>query len=183
MQSSPSLRTNRAPSPQHASSSSGGRLIGAATSPRVGVRRQLDLEERLLPTEQFTPPPQPVVGDTWLVMQTKAILYGVINTIVVTPVMVGFAAIIFRHHAFHEDPAVYAQLVKLVLFSSAVHQTAFTACSSLPFAIGQVHRAPPPRSRTKSDTHRDSRIFLSLSLSLALSSASARHVRRCKTPA
>ncbi len=31
--------------------------------------------------------------------------------------------------------------VKLVLFSSAVHQTAFTASSSLPFAIGQVQDA------------------------------------------
>ena len=65
----------------------------------------------------------------------KAILYGFINTIVVTPVMIGFCAIIFRHEAFHRDPAVYAQLVKLCLFSSAVHQAIFTATSSLPFAI------------------------------------------------
>ena len=71
----------------------------------------------------------------------KAMLFGLITTIVVTPVMIGFAAIIFRHHAFHADPAVYAQLVKLVVFSSAVHQTAFTTCSSLPFAIGQVQDA------------------------------------------
>ena len=71
----------------------------------------------------------------------KAILYGFINTIVVTPVMIGFCAIIFRHEAFHRDPAVYAQLVKLCLFSSAVHQAVFTATSSLPFAIGQVQDA------------------------------------------
>ena len=44
-------------------------------------------------------------------------------------------------HAFHADAEVYAQLVKLVLFSSAVHQTAFTSFSSLPFAIGQVQHA------------------------------------------
>ena len=55
--------------------------------------------------------------------------------------MIGFAAIIFRHQDFHRDPAVYAQLVKLVLFSAAVHQTAFTTTSSLPFAIGQVQDA------------------------------------------
>ena len=71
----------------------------------------------------------------------KALLYGLINTIVVTPVMIGFAAIIFRHEGFHRDPAVYSNLVKLVVFSSAVHQTAFTATSSLPFAIGQVQDA------------------------------------------
>ena len=36
---------------------------------------------------------------------------------------------------------VYSQLVRLVLFSSAVHQTMFSRCSSLPFAIGQVQDA------------------------------------------
>ena len=71
----------------------------------------------------------------------KALLYGLINTIVVTPVMIGFAAIIFRHESFRADPEVYAQLVKLVVFSSAVHQAAFTTTSSLPFAIGQVQDA------------------------------------------
>ena len=71
----------------------------------------------------------------------KAAMYGVINAVVCAPVMIGFAAIIFRHPAFHADPAVYPALVKLVLFSSAVHQTAFTTFSSLPFAIGQVQDA------------------------------------------
>jgi len=55
--------------------------------------------------------------------------------------MIGFAAIIFRHPAFHKDAALYALLVKLVLFSSAVHQATFTAASTLPFAIGQVQDA------------------------------------------
>ena len=68
-------------------------------------------------------------------------MYGVINAVVCAPVMIGFAAIIFRHKAFHEDPAVYADLVKLVIFSSVVHQVVFTATSSLPFAIGQVQDA------------------------------------------
>ena len=68
-------------------------------------------------------------------------MYGVINAVVVAPVMIGFAAIIFRHPAFHEDPTVYPALVKLVLFSSMVHQCAFSACSTLPFSIGQVQDA------------------------------------------
>lgn len=55
--------------------------------------------------------------------------------------MIGFAAIIFRNHAFHDDPATYAKLVKLVLFSSAVHQAVLVASSTLPFAIGQVQDA------------------------------------------
>ena len=33
-------------------------------------------------------------------------MYGVINAVVCAPVMIGFAAIIFRHPAFHADPAV-----------------------------------------------------------------------------
>ena len=79
--------------------------------------------------------------EPWYQSFIKSCLYGLINTVVVTPVMVGFAAIIFRHKAFHEDPAVYSQLVKLCLFSSAVHQAAFTSTSSLPFAIGQIQDA------------------------------------------
>lgn len=99
-----------------------------------------DLDVPLLDAKP-TSPEQPKVQETWLEAQFKAMLYGIINMVVVTPVMIGFAAIIFRHNAFHKDPAVYAQLVKLVLFSSAVHQTAFTSFSSLPFAIGQVQDA------------------------------------------
>ena len=87
-----------------------------------------------------TGPPQPS-GDTAYTMHLKAAMYGVINAVVVAPVMVGFAAIIFRHPAFHADPSVYPALVKLVLFSSMVHQAAFSAFSSLPFSIGQVQDA------------------------------------------
>lgn len=71
----------------------------------------------------------------------KALIYGLINSVVCVPVMIAFAAIIFRNPRFHSDPAVYASLVKLVLASSVVHQAAFTGFSSLPFAIGQVQDA------------------------------------------
>ena len=85
-------------------------------------------------------PPQPS-DDTAYTAHLKAAMYGVINAVVCAPVMIGFAAIIFRHPAFHTDPAVYPALVKLVLFSSMVHQAAFSGFSSLPFAIGQVQDA------------------------------------------
>ena len=60
---------------------------------------------------------------------------------VCAPVMISFASIIFRHPTFHRDAATYARLVKLVLFSSAVHQTVFVTTSSLVFAVGQVQDA------------------------------------------
>ena len=85
--------------------------------------------------------PPPPSDDTAYAVHLKAAMYGVINAVVCAPVMIGFAAIIFRHPAFHADPAVYPALVKLVLFSSMVHQAAFSGFSSLPFAIGQVQDA------------------------------------------
>eukprot|EP01039_Chlorochromonas_danica_P001409 gene1409-1532_t len=68
----------------------------------------------------------------------SALLYGVINALMVTPVSISFCAIIFCHPAFLPH---LPQLVKLVLFSSAMHQLCFTLCSSLPFAVGQVQDA------------------------------------------
>ena len=52
--------------------------------------------------------------------------------------MISFASIIFRDHAF--SPFM-PSLIKLVLFSSLVHQLSFTLFSSLPFAVGQVQDA------------------------------------------
>ena len=80
-------------------------------------------------------------SETGLEAHLKAAMYGVINAVVVAPVMIGFAAIIFRHPAFHADPTVYGRLVKLVMFSSTVHQISFSTFSSLPFSIGQVQDA------------------------------------------
>eukprot|EP00037_Helgoeca_nana_P017787 m.169060 g.169060 ORF g.169060 m.169060 type:complete len:1024 (-) comp24150_c0_seq1:110-3181(-) len=68
----------------------------------------------------------------------KAVLFGIINGVVILPVMVGFAHIIFRDPFF--TPYI-SSLTKLVLFSAAVHQFGFTCTSSLPFAIGQVQDA------------------------------------------
>ena len=68
----------------------------------------------------------------------KGILFGLINGIMVTPVMISFCTIIFRDAAY---AAYLPSLVKLVLFSSLLHQMSFTLFSSLPFAVGQVQDA------------------------------------------
>ncbi|RYY81905.1 hypothetical protein EON63_14465 [archaeon] len=61
-----------------------------------------------------------------------------INCIMVIPVSISFCSIIYKDPAF----APYLpSLVKLVVFSSAVHQFAFTVLSSMPFAVGQVQDA------------------------------------------
>jgi len=49
-----------------------------------------------------------------------------------------FCSIIFCDVAFEK---MLPLLVKIVLFSSAIHQLCFTFYSSLPFAIGQVQDA------------------------------------------
>ena len=65
-------------------------------------------------------------------------LIGVIDAIMVVPVTISFAAIIFRHDVF---AAYLPSLIKLTLFSSAIHQLAFTWNSGLNFAVGQVQDA------------------------------------------
>jgi len=64
-------------------------------------------------------------------------LLGVINSVLLVPVCISFATIIYRDPFFANH---LPMLVKLVLFSALVHQAIFTACSTLPFAIGQVLR-------------------------------------------
>ena len=69
---------------------------------------------------------------------STGMLYGIINGIMCIPVSISFCSIIYRDKGFEE---YLPQLVKLVLFSSMIHQWAFTTYSSLPFAIGQVQDA------------------------------------------
>lgn len=75
-------------------------------------------------------------GSTSAVMTD--IIYGCINAIMVIPISISFCTIIFRDAAFIN---YMPYLVKLVLFSSAIHQICFAIFSSLPFAIGQVQDA------------------------------------------
>ncbi|CEG40428.1 sulfate permease family [Plasmopara halstedii] len=65
-------------------------------------------------------------------------LYGILNTVILVPLMISFAQIIFRDPEFQP---YMNDLVKLVLVSAAVHQICFTCVSSLPFAMGQVQDA------------------------------------------
>lgn len=68
----------------------------------------------------------------------SVILFGLINTFMVVPISISFCEIIFRDEVFDE---YMPSLVKLVLFSSAIHQLCFSLFSSLPFAVGQVQDA------------------------------------------
>lgn len=68
----------------------------------------------------------------------KIAMYGMLNTVILIPVMISFAQIIFRDPAFQP---YMTDLIKLVLVSAAVHQLCFTLTSSLSFAIGQVQDA------------------------------------------
>lgn len=62
-------------------------------------------------------------------------LVGVVNSVLLIPVTISFATIIYRDAFFEPN---LPTLIKLVVFSSLVHQIVFTARSSLPYAVGQV---------------------------------------------
>ncbi|ETK73327.1 hypothetical protein F441_20172 [Phytophthora nicotianae CJ01A1] len=64
-----------------------------------------------------------------------AVLSGVVVSIVLCPVMIGFATMIFSHPDFS---GTLPMLTKLVFASSTMHQLVITSLSPLPFAIGQV---------------------------------------------
>eukprot|EP00045_Choanoeca_perplexa_P014897 m.178232 g.178232 ORF g.178232 m.178232 type:complete len:579 (+) comp16833_c0_seq1:36-1772(+) len=66
------------------------------------------------------------------------LLYGIINSVILVPVLISFAQIIFRD-PYYEKSMPY--LIKLVILSSSVHQMVFSGVSTLPFAIGQVQDA------------------------------------------
>ena len=85
-------------------------------------RHELNQQQHALPPRLHRP-------------RVHAALTGFINAIIGMPVMLSFAAIIFRHPFF--DPYL-SPLVKVVFLSSALHQAVFAAGSSMPFAVGQV---------------------------------------------
>lgn len=63
------------------------------------------------------------------------VVYALINVIISVPGLYGYAHVIFSHEVFASHMNA---LSKLVIFSSLMHQLAFTLFSSLPFAIGTV---------------------------------------------
>lgn len=72
--------------------------------------------------------------DAWY----SGILYGIIGSLMCLPITISFCSIIFKDSAFSSSISL---LVKLVLFSSFVHQCCFSIFSNLPFAVGQVQDA------------------------------------------
>ena len=68
----------------------------------------------------------------------QSLITGAIDVVILVPVMIAFAAIIFRNPGFK---ASLPLLTKLVFFSSMWHQIIFSLRSSLPFAIGQIQDA------------------------------------------
>lgn len=67
-----------------------------------------------------------------------SILYGLINTSIVLPVLMSFGSIIYHDDFFKP---YLSTLLKLTVLSGAVHQITFASFSSLPFAVGQVQDA------------------------------------------
>ena len=65
----------------------------------------------------------------------RAIVFGIINTLVGLPALVAFASIVFQANTY--QPYV-SKMAKFFFFSSAIHQLSFSVLSSLPFAVGQV---------------------------------------------
>lgn len=67
-----------------------------------------------------------------------SIAYGLINAIIVLPVLMSFGSIIFNDAFFRPYLPI---LVKLTVVSGAVHQLCFSTFSTLPFSVGQVQDA------------------------------------------
>lgn len=65
-------------------------------------------------------------------------LYALINAVISIPCLYGYATVIFNHDAFYPH---IAQLSKLIIWSSAVHQLVFASLSSLTFAKAEVQDA------------------------------------------
>ncbi len=67
-----------------------------------------------------------------------SIMYGLINAVIVLPVIMSFGNIIYQDGFFRPYLPI---LVKLTLCSGVVHQLCFSLFSTLPFAVGSVQDA------------------------------------------
>lgn len=90
----------------------------------------------LLKKEEDKPPEDE--GEHGYTSLLHIFIYAIINVIIAVPGLIGYASVIFNHPSFQPH---MAELAKLVIFSSLVHQLAFTLFSSLSFAIGTVQDA------------------------------------------
>lgn len=69
---------------------------------------------------------------------SASILYGIINTVIVLPVLMSFGSIIYHDDFFKPYMPV---LVRITVISGIVHQLSFSTFSTLPFSVGQVQDA------------------------------------------
>ncbi|KAL4859503.1 putative vacuolar membrane protein [Chlorella vulgaris] len=66
---------------------------------------------------------------------SKALVFGMINSVATIPSLVAYAAIVFKDPTF---TPYLDQLCKFFFLSSALHQAVFCLLSTLPFSVGQV---------------------------------------------
>eukprot|EP00559_Dactyliosolen_fragilissimus_P004110 CAMPEP_0184862336 /NCGR_PEP_ID=MMETSP0580-20130426/6807_1 /TAXON_ID=1118495 /ORGANISM="Dactyliosolen fragilissimus" /LENGTH=736 /DNA_ID=CAMNT_0027360151 /DNA_START=145 /DNA_END=2351 /DNA_ORIENTATION=+ len=69
---------------------------------------------------------------------SMSIIYGLINSAIVLPIIMSFGSIIYSDAYFRPFLPL---LVKLTVISGIVHQLCFCFCSTLPFSIGSVQDA------------------------------------------
>lgn len=67
-----------------------------------------------------------------------SVMYGIVNAVIVLPVLMSFGNIIFHDDFFHPYLPV---LIKLTVISGIIHQLCFSTFSTLPFAVGSVQDA------------------------------------------
>ncbi len=95
-------------------------------------------------SSKYSPPTESIINELKLEFSKEktpphiAILYGLINFVIVLPVLMSFGSIIYHDEFFKPYLPV---LVKLTVVSGVVHQFCFSTFSTLPFAVGQVQDA------------------------------------------
>ncbi|PRW58410.1 sulfate transporter [Chlorella sorokiniana] len=123
-----------------AAASAAAAAAGAAAG-QPGAQAERDLEQPLLPgshEEEAQYVAHNMEHKRWPELRLSSISTRRLSPSMLSPtasIMLSFAAIIFRDPFFRP---MLGSLVKLVFLSSALHQAAFAALSSMPFAVGQV---------------------------------------------
>jgi len=97
------------------------------------IRPKLPMEIPNTPEEKGKTENKETENPLWI-----NVMYGLINGIIVVPVLMSFGNIIYRDDSFAPYIPV---LIKLTLVSGMIHQICFSLLSSLPFAVGQVQDA------------------------------------------
>jgi len=136
---SPSFRMKPVDSPTSAPVQQTYGTAESTTSPPLDLETPQTYMTPLLPADSRTAGGMEYEKESTAMQKLfECFIYGMVNSILTVPCMYGYAAIIFRDSAFQTS---LAELSKLVLFSSVIHQCVFSVSSSLRFSIGQVQDA------------------------------------------